>query len=240
VIDKKKELLSNSNNTVNNIINCVAVQSGNGDSLYIPFIIIATSIKDDEAVKELITELLYPDLMTLLKYCRYEFLHRLYPHYLVIMNMIIDKELLVTSCVDLVFDDEVSFYGNMWEVTFKRFNRIKRTLSKEGTNYYYFSSRNEHIVKDLYSQVDILDKNTHPYMIFVYFWALLLRLEKQLLDSFLYGVPNFTIQEVSKLGLMPRCLLKERTKVVLINAYLKNKLKQCPLWMANNYNLKKH
>jgi hypothetical protein len=221
------------------VINCLSVQCGSADDLYIPFIIIGVSIKHDDYVISLINNLLKPILQ---KMCVYEHrrLHVLYPHYLIIINEIITRNLLVTSCVDLVFDDEVSMYANMWEVTFKRFKRMKRTLYKEGTNYYYFSVKNEHIVENSYSFKQVINGDSHPYLIFVYFWSLLLRLEKLKLDCFLTGVPRFTVNEVSKLGLIPRCILKERTKVVLINAYLKNKLKQCPLWMANNYSLDKH
>lgn len=221
------------------IINCLAVQSGSADDIYIPFIIIGVSLKEDDYVIDIINKVLHPRLKWFTVY-DHRYIHRLYPHFLVIMNEIISRNLLVTSCVDLVFDDEVSYYANMWEVTFKRFNRMKRTLSKDGQNYYYFSVKNDHIVKDSYSFVEIIEQQTHPYLEFVYFWALLLRFEKLALDKFLYGVPRFTINEVAKLGLMPRCILKERTKVVLINAYIKNKLKQCPLWMASNYSINKH
>ena len=221
------------------IINCLSVQCGSADDLYIPFIIIGVSIKEDEYVMKLINEGLYPRLKAMCVY-EHRFLHRLYPFYLGIINEIMRRNLLVTSCVDLVFDDEVSYYSNMWEVTFRRFNRMKRTLYKEGSNYYYFSVKNDHVVKDSYSFVEIIEKKSHPYLMFVYFWALLLRLEKMKLDCVLTGVPRFTINEVSKLGLLPTCVMKERTKVVLINAFLKNKLKQCPLWMANNYNRKRH
>ena len=216
------------------IINCISIQCGSADDLYIPFILIATSIKEDEHVMNLINSLLLPRLKIMCVY-EHRFLHRLYPHYLIIINEIISRNLLTHSCVDLVFDDEVSFYSNMWEVTFRRFNRLKKTLDKEGINYYYFSVKNEHIVKDSFSFSEIINSQAHPYMIFVYFWSLLLRLEKLKLDCFLLGVPRFTINEVSKLGLFPKCIMKERTKVVLINASIKNKLKQCPLWMASNY-----
>lgn len=217
-----------------NIINCISVQCGSADDLYIPFILIAVSIKEDPYVINLINNLLKPRLE---KMCVYEHrvLHRLYPHYLIIINEIISRDLLTHSCVDLVFDDEVSFYSNMWEVTFKRFNRLKKTLNKDGINYFYFSVKNEHIVKDSFSFKQIIEGDTHPYLLFVYFWSLLLRLEKLKLDCFLLGVPRFTINEVAKLGLFPRCIMKERTKVVLINASIKNKLKSCPLWMASNY-----
>lgn len=239
--DRSNNSISDSDNSIGDdkVINCLSVQCGSADDLYIPFIIIGVSIREDEYVINLINELLYPRLKAMCVY-EHRFLHRLYPHYLVIINEIISRNLLVTSCVDLVFDDEVSYYSNMWEVTFKRFNRMKRTLYSEGSNYYYFSVKNDHIVKDSYSFVEIINQQSHPYLIFVYFWSLLLRLEKLKLDCFLTGVPRFTINEVSKLGLLPKCVMKERTKVVLINAFLKNKLKQCPLWMANNYNIKRH
>jgi hypothetical protein len=223
----------------NRIINCLAVQSGTSDALYIPFIIMGVSIKEDPYVMDLINNLLHSRLEVMCVY-EYRHLHRLYGHYLVILNQIISRNLLTNSCVDLVFDDEVSYYGNIWEATWTRFNRMKRTLNKEGINYYYFSAKNEHIVKDSYSQKQILDGDTHPYMAFVYFWSLLLRLEKQTLDSFLYGIPKFTVEHVSKMGLIPRCCMKEKIRVVFTNAHLKNKLKQCPLWMANNYSLIKH
>jgi hypothetical protein len=223
----------------NKIINCLSVQCGSSESLYIPFILVGVSIKEDEYVMDLINKILHCRLEVMCVY-DYRHLHRLYGHYMVILNEIISRNLLINSCVDLIFDDEVSYYNNMWEVTWQRFNRMKRTLNKEGINYYYFSVKNEHIVKDSYSQYQIINKETHPYMAFVYFWSLLLRLEKQSLDSFLYGVPKFTVDEVSKLALIPRCCMKERIRTVFTNAYLKNKLKQCPLWMANNYNLKQH
>jgi hypothetical protein len=223
------------------IINTVAVQTGPGESLYLPFIIIGTSIKEDQHVINLINELLYPAIKKLSFDCNYTYIHRLYGHYLIIINEIINRDLLVSSCVDLVFDDETSYYNNIWEVTFKRFNTIKRILSKDATNfYYYFARKNDHIVKDSYSYVEIMEQKTHPYMIFVYTWALMLRQEKLTLDAFLHGVPRFTVNEISKLALRPSCIRKEGTKVVLINAHLKNKLKQCPLWMASNYSLKRH
>jgi len=224
---------------MSSIINCLAVQCGSADDLYIPFIIIGVSLKEDDYVIDIINKALHPRLKWFTVY-DHRYIHRLYPHFLVIMNEIISRNLLVTSCVDLVFDEEVSQYANMWEVTFKRFNRMKRTLYSEGKNYYYFSVKNDHIVKDSYSFVEIINQQTHPYLEFVYFWALLLRFEKLRLDCFLHGVPRFTPNEISKLGLIPRCILKERTKVVLINAYIKNKLKQCSLWMASNYNTKRH
>lgn len=215
-------------------INCLSVQCGSADDLYIPFIIIGVSIKEDPYVIDLINNLLRPRLKIMCVY-EHRVLHRLYPHYLVIINEIMTRNLLLNSCVDLVFDDEVSFYSNMWEVTFKRFNRMKKTLNKDGINNYYFSVKNEHIVKDSFSFSQIIDGEAHPYMLFVYFWSLLLRLEKIKLDCCLLGIPRFTINEVSKLGLFPRCIMKERTKVVLINASIKNRLKQCPFWMASNY-----